>query len=308
MNSSEAARIERVNAVWGGDAAIWTAGRGEQWFSCPAVISRLNIKVSGNPAQDAYGHLLEFLRNQGRSIPFRRAASIGCGSGMLERGLGQYGLVGEIDGYDLATGAIEAARSSCSASGIDNVRYHVFDLETQDLPQQAFDLAFAHQALHHIENLERVYDNLHMAIVPDGILHLHEFIGPTRFQWTDTQLQEANAWLASVPERLRRVPDGRLRENLQRPSVAEMIAYDPSEAVRSSELLPLLQRRFEVFELCGLGGTLVHLALADIAQNFALSDLEAQHHLSILFQREDELMASGAITSDFAVITAIRRP
>ena len=47
-----------------------------------------------------------------------------------------------------------------------------------------------------------------------------------------------------------------------------MIAADPSEAVRSAEIVPLLSQYFDILEVRELGGALPHLGLADIAQNF----------------------------------------
>jgi SAM-dependent methyltransferase len=52
------------------------------------------------------------------------------------------------------------------------------------------------------------------------------------------------------------------------PTERSVIAVDPSEAVRSAEIVPVLQRYFEIVEYKPLGGALLQFLLADIAGNF----------------------------------------
>jgi hypothetical protein len=77
---------------------------------------------------------------------------------------------------------------------------------------------------------------------------------------------------------------------------------DPSEAVRSVEILPLLQRYFELVEFKPLGGSILQFLLADIAGNF--QDETGQRLLKMLFVIEDALLASGDLQSDFAYVVA----
>ncbi|MDI9548519.1 MAG: class I SAM-dependent methyltransferase [Chloroflexota bacterium] len=86
------------------------------------------------------------------------------------------------------------------------------------------------------------------------------------------------------------------------PTLRSVIAVDPSEAVRSAEILPVLETLFEIVEYRPLGGTILQFLLADIAGNFV--DEAGEQLLEILFQLEDALMASGDLPSDFALIVA----
>ena len=181
------------------------------------------------------------------------------------------------------------------------------DLETSDLGQTGLDLVLSHLAVHHIRNLEFVFDNVHKALRPGGIFHLKEFVGPDRFQWTDRHLEEMNGWLATLPDKYRRTPDGRMKYVTGRASVAEMIADDPTESVRSSAIMPLLAERFDILAHHHIGGTLTMMTLAEIAQNFDPPVEEDAAHLRRLLDRERDLMETGAIGSDFVVVTARRR-
>ena len=79
---------------------------------------------------------------------------------------------------------------------------------------------------------------------------------------------------------------------------------DPSEAVRSSEIVPLLSRYFRVVEFTGYGGSLLHDLLLDIAGNFTEENSGSLDHLKRLFELEDDLLASGRLSHDFAVVVA----
>jgi O-antigen biosynthesis protein len=118
-----------------------------------------------------------------------------------------------------------------------------------------------------------------------------------------------NRAAAALPARYRMRVDNPKQPKpiVTRPSVAEMIAIDPSEAVRSSEIVRLLPKYFNVLETKGVGGSLLHLLLEHIAGNFGENDPDAMAQLQSLFNLEDELIAAGTLQQDFAVIIAGRR-
>jgi O-antigen biosynthesis protein len=81
---------------------------------------------------------------------------------------------------------------------------------------------------------------------------------------------------------------------------------DPTEAVRSADIRGVLSQYFTIVEERLYGGTLLHLGLGDIAQNFDAADPDAVEHLQRFFDMEDAMMANGTVGSDFSVITAVR--
>lgn len=106
------------------------------------------------------------------------------------------------------------------------------------------------------------------ALQPGGVFHLNEFVGPDRFQWTDAQLDHLNAFCEALPERYRRLASGQVRPPVIRPTIEQMIAADPSEAIRSSAIIETVRRHFRVMELRELGGALLHIGLSGIIHNF----------------------------------------
>jgi len=86
------------------------------------------------------------------------------------------------------------------------------------------------------------------------------------------------------------------------PSTSDVIAVDPSEAIRSDEILPLLHSHFEVIDYKPLGGSILQFLLHGIAGNFAVDDPQAMAWLDTLFEIEDFLLNLNELNTDFAYI------
>ena len=305
---SDAHRIARVAAVWGGDPPQTEA---EQWsrfpLSHPVVKATMNKRATGSPERDGYWLLRRHILAANMTLPIVRAVSLCCGAGAVERDLVRRGLISRCTGYDLALDAISAARAAATHERLEGLEYAVRDLERVGLDEAGLDLIVAHQGVHHLSRLETVLDAVRGALHVGGLFHVDEFVGPDRFQWTDRQLEEMTAWVRSLPERYRMTAGGLIKDSVGRATIAEMIAYDPSEAVRSSDIERLISEKFEILERRPLGGTLAMMALAEIGHNFDPASAEAVAHLERLLRREEELIAAGDLGSDFVVLIARRR-
>jgi SAM-dependent methyltransferase len=149
----------------------------------------------------------------------------------------------------VAPGAIEKARAAAERAGLLHVRYSVADGNELTLEPGLYDVAFGVHSIHHIERLERVFEQVARSLRTGGLFFMNEFVGPTRFQWSDRQLEVVNGLLRAIPAPFRRsTVSGERKEQVPRPSVAEMIAADPSEAVRSAEILDPDGYRIVVFQ------------------------------------------------------------
>ena len=69
-----------------------------------------------------------------------------------------------------------------------------------------------------------------------------------------------------LPDALMTLRDGGCKRDFRRPSVAEVVAVDPSEAICSSRLLPLLPEYFTAVRVRPYGGAILHMLLAGVAQ------------------------------------------
>ena len=267
------------------------------------VRDRINVLISGNRHTDAYGRLADFLRDGGHPGPLGRCASLGCGSGGLERDLVRRGSVGHIEGYDPSAVAVAEARRLAADLGYGNILYHTADLAGLVLPEAQFDAIFTYSCLQAVEPLESVVATVRRALKPGGLFHLNEFVGPSRFQWSDAQIRLVNGFLETLPDRLLKTPAGR-KPPMERPTVEHMLAVHPTQAIRSSEIREVLTRHFDILEERPFGGTLLHMGLSDIAQNFDGENPEDVAHLERLFDLEDQALTNGTLGSDFTVLTA----
>jgi len=242
-------------------------------------------------------------------MPVNRVLTLGCGNGEFERNLAKLNYVREHDALDVAEGAIEKARRAAREEGYSHIQYRVADLNQVDLPKDRYDVIFGISSVHHVAGLEHLFAQVYSSLKPGGYFFLDEYVGASQYQWPDQQLGHINRVLEMLPQRFKfsLSRPGETKPPVARPTVEEMNAVDPSEAVRSSEIGPLLERYFEQVEFRGYGGGLLHMLLEDIAGNFAEDDSEALCWLQRIFSIEDSLLEQGELEHDFAVLIG-RKP
>ena len=120
---------------------------------------------------------------------------------------------------------MERATETCKEER--NVFFEVADVNVKQWPVNRFDAVFAHGALHHVEQLDHCLGQVRRALHRDGLLYVNDYIGPSRFQWSDVQMRLANELLDTVPRQWV------LRSEVMRYSAETVRNIDPSEAVNS---------------------------------------------------------------------------
>lgn len=73
-----------------------------------------------------------------------------------------------------------------------------------------------------------------------------------------------------------------------------MLISDPSEAVESESIIPVIHSWFEVLEEKRIGGDLLMMVLKDIAHHFISEDAKAKPVLERLFEEEDKYLIHAA--------------
>lgn len=231
--------------------------------------------------------------------------SVGCGDGHLERSLANRGFFDACDALDISDGLIRQAREL--GKGLP-LTYWVADANMMQLSPDTYDAIWFHSSLHHVERLEHVLDQVVSALRPNGMLVINEYVGPTRFAFTVRQKEAMSAAWKLIPARFKRscmaADRGRVRTEVAFPNPAKVAIEDPSEAVRSGEIVPLLEERFTVVHRGDAGGSLLQFLLSGIAGNFSDDDPDAQRVLGMLMEIEDSLLATRELQSDFSLIVA----
>jgi SAM-dependent methyltransferase len=233
------------------------------WMSEEAVREYINESVTGSPRVWP----IEWLQTRVQS-PFSAAVSIGCGEGSLERDLLSKGLCTSILGIDLSAEALKLAEAKARAQGLTGVRYEQGDMNALDLPEAAFDAAFFHQSLHHAEKLDSCLSAAASALLPGALVYIDEYVGPSRGEWSFSLIEAASELFAQLPPSVRRSQRLKLPVDWR----------DPTEAVRSSEILDAVHRHFDVVERHDYGGNF----LTVIHPHLRLEHLTAGEHADLL--------------------------
>jgi SAM-dependent methyltransferase len=274
------------------------AWRYRYWQAHPVTLRHINRLISGDPGES----WLAFSKRRFAPDGGDRGLSLGCGSGWVEREAIRIGLCTRFDGYDISDEALAVARSQATAEGLDDrIHYRQADLNRLDLEPSAYDVVVAAQVLHHIENLEHLLDELAAALRPGALLFVNEYIGPARFQWLDKTEYLMNRILEVLPEDKKLNPfNGLVKARIDRAPPEAIIETDPSESIRSDEIVQLLESRFELLHRADFGGTLLQFLLADIAANFSPDEPMDVVALDLMSLLEEVLIAERVLPSDFA--------
>ena len=281
--------------VWN-DAAYTGRLADANWMANTAVLMHLNERATGDPARDwlsSWAHRW-FVGDR------LRVLVLGCGEGWLERTVAEWPFVARIDAVDFAEQAVARAREL--GKGIAKIDYGVVDLNRDVLEPDAYDVVVAHSVLHHVENLEHAYAQIERCMRRDATLVVSEYVGPNRFQYSNDVLSMINALLRAIPRELRQPFEERTR-----PTPEEMIANDPTEAVRAEELVAFTERFFDVQERRDIGGTILQHLLYDIVQNFRFEVPRERSLLEMLCTIEAMLVDGGRIPCDFVMLAATKK-
>ena len=295
-------------AHWGEEAREKAEGdewQGLYWQSHALTVRHINEAISGDPDLG----WLPFTKQRFFPRPAEVALSLGCGYGIVERESIALGIAQSFDAYDIAEDAVAVAGEEAEKAGVaDRIRYATADLNTIELEPGRYGAVFGAQTLHHIEALEHLFDEIHGSLEPDGLFVVQEYVGPARFQFPDERLPLMNGLLAALPESHRRsLRDGSIKGEVVRPSAQAVYDVDPSESVRSDEILELLEERFEIVYRADFGGTLLQFVLSDIAGNFDPGDPGDVALVDLVCLYEATLIEQGVLPSDFVYLIARRR-
>lgn len=249
-----------------------------EWMALLPVRLHINELIGGGEPKWPIDWFESWL--QGRK--FERALSIGCGAGALERDLISRDLCERIDAFDASVGSLRIARETASS---DRIRYYAADFNRCVLPRKTYDIVFFHQSAHHVSRLEYLFTQVLLALKSGGLVYLDEYVGPSRFEWSAERLAPQQAFYAALPREIR------MSHELPLPIQID----DPSEAVRSSAIEPVLRIGFDVVAQRPYGGTLLSVVLPQLKTTDAA--------LAYCIGAERALLAAG-LPSYYAVIVA----
>jgi SAM-dependent methyltransferase len=286
-------------------ASFWDENAGRHcepfahWESPAPIQHALNKLVTGDIAIPPPSW---FMRHYG---PFAHVADLGCSIGILVHVLLDGDPRQTVDAYHISTASLaraaERIKTHCGTT--ERCRFLPIDLNKDILPEAAYDAVLTNGTMHHVENLDFCFRNIARSLRPGGYLWLNDYVGPNRFQWSNTQMRLADELLALVPKAWRQ------RDKVARCDARALRARDPSEAVTSQHIEAALAAHFEIVQKWPRGGTLLAPIFGSGCLDPAMADSpEGLAILAAMFEAEQDLIRDGALPSDSYVYIAKPRP
>jgi SAM-dependent methyltransferase len=232
--------------------------------------------------------------------------SIGCGQeAKPEMGFWETGCFSSFEVMDIAKGLLKRQESMARSRGLHKIQYIQQDLNHVVLAPEKYDLIWAVGTIHHIERLEQFFKQVRNALKPNGVLVMREYIGPNRLQFTNDQLDRVNRILKTLPVQYRRKWHGLTKKQEIRIDKDKLITEDPSEAVRSEDILKVLEKELKYVHYTNTGGTILQPLLNGIAANFEMVP-GGYKELEKLIEMEKKMIRQGEIKSDYMFCIAKR--
>lgn len=164
-----------------------------------AGYSRLRRSVEGLDGAPEWPALRVLLPDlHGRSV-----VDLGCGYGWFCRWAREQGAA-RVLGLDVSEKMLAQAKAATAGAGIV---YERVDLETVDLPEASFDVAYSSLVLHYISGVDAFFAKVQRALTPGGSLVFSTehpiYMAPSRPEWTvggdGTQIWPVDRYLDEGP-------------------------------------------------------------------------------------------------------------
>ena len=287
MELDKSSILQKAARYW--DTVVSTDVR-TSWWQSPTIIQHVNGKLDSKQNSICHGAFHDALASM-EGAPFKRAVSVGCGEGKKELDLIQKGIVQHFDLYEISPARVERGRKLAEDLGIGGkVRFFLSDAFDQ-CTESDFDLVYWNNSLHHMLDARMAVQWSHSRLKPDGVFAMNDYVGPSRFQWSDFALEAIAEFRASLPERLLWLPQlGRAASRVvERPTLERMLSTDPTEAADSDNILPAVRENFPGAYIISTGGYIYFTALHNILQNFD----EGGEELLMALHLDDLLIKAG---------------
>ena len=277
------------------------------WELLPTVSQYQYRCMTGDESVDYFSYSMNYVKEHIGNKNLR-ALSIGCMEGNIgpEITVFETGMFGRIEVMDIAQGLLKKQSKIASEKGLNAIEYIKQDLNCVELEKNVYDFIWAVGTIHHIENLELFFEQVQNALKDNGIFMMREYIGPNRINHTEEQLSIVNEILSILPEKYKKTPDGLIKNIMEATDVVALIKHDPSEAVRSEDIMQILNHKLEIVKLAYTGGTILQPLLSNIASNFE-KDQEGDLVLKLLILLEKTLIEKEVLSSDYVFCMARKK-
>lgn len=227
-----------------------------------------------------------------------RILSVGCGDGTVEIELAnslraRTDADFRLDGADLSPVLVERFQQSVRESGLgERVFPKVEDLNLVEIGEQ-YDVVMANHSLHHIMDLEKIFDFIWNALTPGGIFATSDMIGRNgHMRWPETEAVLQAIWpLLSEKQRFNHQL---LKSHLDRFEDFDC-SHEGFEGIRAQDILYLILNRFSPYKFFGYGGFVEVLVDRGFGHGFVSTDEKHKAFIIALAKINDMMLDAGMI-------------
>ena len=240
------------------------------WTKSRAVLDHVTRLIAGEPCSSVQEANIRLLRCICSHLPHELGLSVACGKGHKEMALLEAGIVTHFDCYELSEKAVAEGREEAKQRELgERITFHLGDAFKAHLKPESYDCIYWDNAMHHMLDAKVAMRWSKDLLAKEGCFFMYDFVGPTRFQWTDEQVRILKEILGSLDDAYFLIPDSEYmwKKEPNCMSIEEMMRADPSEAADSDAILPAFREYFPAGTVIPLGGLVYVLGLDGVIVN-----------------------------------------
>ena len=254
------------------------------WNDLEIVVKYKNKLATGNENVSWIGDILTRFKEY---LPFDDVLIVGCGNGWLERQLYDLGIGKHFDAFDMSEKYINEAKELKQSRAID---YFLDDINSMSkIEDEKYDAVFNFAVLHHVTEVDNALKKLARCLKTNGLMFNEEYVGPARNQYSDQHLKHMLEVMSDLPEKFR------TKVKFLRPPL-ENFRVEPSEAIHSDLILPLIPKYFDIVYQRNLNGGVAYQLLHNNIQEFEDdSNTESVKWLEYLLKQDVNYTDEGKV-------------
>jgi len=267
-----------------------------KFYQCSYVNRFLNRKICGKPLAGPSAGLHRAIWDATKERPIKRAISVGCGAGQKEMELLSSGTVEHFTLVDIVPLRKERSAEISARRGLSGrIDFRIGNAFEIIKGSETFDLVYWDTALHHMPDAGLAIEWSRERLAAGGIFAMQEYIGPSRFQYSDDMLELVDSFRSHLPDRLliNEKIGKSLPRKISRRSVRKMVDLDPSEACDSVNILPSIANAFPGADVRLLGGAIYSLGLDGVYRNICQDDEDGRMLLDFALLLDEQAGQSG---------------
>ena len=293
---------ERIGQIWSAKQQQQKCAERLHWYQSPTILHHITQLICAEAQPDIGTAIRKLIRTISPALPYKHGISVACGTGIKEMRLVEDGLVEHFDLYELSEYAVEQGVKIAADKGLENrITFHHGDALKAGILPGSHDFVYWDNALHHMMDAYAAVEWSKSMLAAKGCFFMYDFVGPTRFQWTDEQTGIVTHVLESMDDAYFFIPNSEYmwKKAPNKMNLEEMLQADPSEAADSDNILPAFRSYFPEGKIIPLGGLIYVLALDGIMVNIPENSVLLKKLLNI------DLLLSKQRHNYFAVAYAV---